>query len=70
LLDAHSLLWLVTDDLRLSDTARNTFLDADNALLCIAVFGFETAEKHTAWASWSCPSRRASLSKTASATMR
>jgi PIN domain nuclease of toxin-antitoxin system len=47
LLDTHSLLWLVTDDPRLSDTARNTFLDADNELLCSAVIGFEIAVKHS-----------------------
>jgi PIN domain nuclease of toxin-antitoxin system len=47
LLDTHSLLWLVTDDLRLSDTARNTFLDADNELLRSAVVGFEIAVKHS-----------------------
>jgi PIN domain nuclease of toxin-antitoxin system len=47
LLDTHSLIWLVTDDPRLSDTARNTFLDADNELLCSAVVGFEIAVKHS-----------------------
>jgi PIN domain nuclease of toxin-antitoxin system len=47
LLDTHSLLWLVTDDPRLSDTARNTFLDSDNELLCSAVVGFEIAVKHS-----------------------
>jgi len=47
LLDTHSLLWLVTDDPRLSDTARNTFLDTDNELLCSAVVGFEIAVKYS-----------------------
>jgi PIN domain nuclease of toxin-antitoxin system len=47
LLDTHSLLWLVTDDPRLSDTARNTFLDTNNELLCSAVVGFEIAVKHS-----------------------
>ena len=47
LLDTHSLLWLVTDDPRLSTTARATFLDADNELLCSAVVGFEIAVKYS-----------------------
>ena len=47
LLDTHSLLWLVTDDPRLSDTARNTFLDDNNELLCSAVVGFEIAVKYS-----------------------
>ena len=47
LLDTHSLLWLVTDDPRLSTTARETFLDADNELLCSVVVGFEIAVKYS-----------------------
>jgi PIN domain nuclease of toxin-antitoxin system len=47
LLDTNSLLWLVTDDPRLSRTARETFLDADNELLCSAVVGFEIAVKYS-----------------------
>jgi len=47
LLDTHSLLWLVADDPRLSDTARDTFLNVDNELLCSAVVGFEIAVKHS-----------------------
>ncbi|WP_141699381.1 type II toxin-antitoxin system VapC family toxin, partial [Candidatus Thiosymbion oneisti] len=47
LLDTHSLLWLVTDDPRLSANARKTFLDIDNELLCSAVVGFEIAVKHS-----------------------
>jgi PIN domain nuclease of toxin-antitoxin system len=47
LLDTHSLLWLVTDDPRLSDAARATFLDPANDLLCSAVTGFEIAVKHS-----------------------
>jgi len=47
LLDTHSLLWLVTDDSRLSNVARETFLDADNELLCSAVIGFEIAVKYS-----------------------
>lgn len=46
-MDTLSLLWLVADDPRLSDTARNTFLDTDNQLLCSAVIGFEIAVKHS-----------------------
>ena len=37
----------MTDDPRLSDSARHTFLDADNELLCSAVIGFEIAVKHS-----------------------
>ncbi|WP_133510355.1 type II toxin-antitoxin system VapC family toxin [Candidatus Thiosymbion oneisti] len=47
LLDTHSLLWLVTDDPRLSANARKTFLDIDNELLFSAVVGFEIAVKHS-----------------------
>ena len=47
LLDTHALLWLVTDDPRLSNTARETFLNADNQLLCSAVIGFEIAVKYS-----------------------
>ena len=47
LLDTHSLLWLVTDDPRLSANARTTFLDADNELLFSAVVGFEIAVKYS-----------------------
>lgn len=47
MLDTHTLLWLVTDDPRLSDAARNTFLDTNNELLCSAVVGFEIAVKHS-----------------------
>jgi PIN domain nuclease of toxin-antitoxin system len=32
LLDTHALLWLLTDDKRLSETAKNTFLDQENSL--------------------------------------
>ena len=47
LLDTHALLWLVTNDSRLSTTARETFLDADNELLCSSVVGFEIAVKYS-----------------------
>jgi PIN domain nuclease of toxin-antitoxin system len=46
LLDTHALLWLVTDDPKASATARDTFLDPSNELLCSAVVGFEIAVKH------------------------
>ena len=46
-MDTHSLLWLVTDDPRLSTTARETFLDPDNELLSSAVVGFEIAVKYS-----------------------
>ena len=32
LLDTHALLWLLTDNRRLSETARNIFLDQENSL--------------------------------------
>ncbi len=32
LLDTHALLWLITGDKRLSETARNIFLDQENTL--------------------------------------
>ncbi len=32
LLDTHTFLWLITDDERLSETARRTFLDPENIL--------------------------------------
>ncbi len=45
LLDTHSLIWLVTDDPRLSALARSVFLDGGNALFCSAVVGLEIAVK-------------------------
>jgi PIN domain nuclease of toxin-antitoxin system len=32
LLDSHAFLWMITDDIRLSNTARHTFLDNANSL--------------------------------------
>jgi len=32
LLDTHALLWLITGDARLSETARNIYLNSENAL--------------------------------------
>ena len=46
LLDTHAFLWSVTEDTRLSDRARSTFLDADNELLISAVTGFEITVKY------------------------
>lgn len=47
LLDTHSLLWLVTNDPKASPTARTTFLNPENELLCSAVVGFEIAVKYS-----------------------
>lgn len=32
LLDTHALLWLITDDQRLSNTAKKSYLDPENDL--------------------------------------
>lgn len=45
LLDTHSLIWLVTDDPKLSPVAKSVFLDSGNALFCSAVVGLEIAVK-------------------------
>lgn len=45
LLDTHALLWLVTEDARLSETAKFLFLDANNEFFLSAVTGFEIAVK-------------------------
>ena len=37
----------MTDDPRLTDTARNIYLDGGNELLCSAVVGFGIAGKHS-----------------------
>jgi PIN domain nuclease of toxin-antitoxin system len=47
LLDTHAFLWLVTDDPKLSNTAKAVFLDNDNELLLSAVTGFEIAVKYS-----------------------
>jgi PIN domain nuclease of toxin-antitoxin system len=47
LLDTHAFLWLVSDDSRLSQTARTVFLDNDNEILLSAVTGFECAVKYS-----------------------
>ena len=45
LLDTHSLLWLVTEDSRLSEQARSVFLNPDHELFVSAVTDFEIAIK-------------------------
>ena len=47
LLDTHAFLWLVTDDPKLSATAKAVFLEDDNELLLSAVTGFEIAVKYS-----------------------
>ncbi|VAX11817.1 Death on curing protein, Doc toxin [hydrothermal vent metagenome] len=46
LLDTHAFLWLVTDNPKLSNRARSTFLEAENELMISAVTGFEIAVKY------------------------
>ena len=45
LLDTHAFLWLVTDDDRLSKTARQTFLDTENGLFFSAASLWEICIK-------------------------
>ncbi len=45
LLDTHALLWLVTDDDRLSETARQTFLNSENRLFFSAASLWEICIK-------------------------
>ena len=45
LLDTHALIWWVTDNPRLSGTARSTIRDPDNAVFASAVSGYEVANK-------------------------
>ena len=47
LLDTHVLIWTATDDPRLSETAREMILDADNAIYYSAVSIWEIALKHS-----------------------
>ncbi len=47
LLDTHAFIWLVTDDPKLSPTAKSIFLDSNNELLLSAVTAFEIAIKHS-----------------------
>jgi len=46
LLDTHTLLWWLTDDRRLSTTARETISDAQNTVLVSAASAWEIATKH------------------------
>lgn len=46
LLDTHALLWWLTDDPRLSSTARNRIRDPQNAVLMSSASGWEIATKH------------------------
>ena len=45
LLDTHALLWLITEDDRLSKTARQTFLDSENRLFFSAASFWEICIK-------------------------
>ncbi len=47
LLDTCAFIWLVTDDPKLSEPAKEIFLDTDNELLLSAVTGFEIAVKYS-----------------------
>lgn len=46
LLDTCAFIWLVTDDPKLSELAREIFLNDDNELFLSAVTGFEIAVKY------------------------
>ena len=45
LLDTHAFLWLISGDERLSETARNTFLDPDNRIFFSAASMWEICIK-------------------------
>ena len=45
LLDTHAFLWLITDDERLSENARQTFLNTENSLFFSAVSLWEICIK-------------------------
>ena len=45
LLDTHALLWLIADDYRLSETARQTFLNTENKLFFSAASLWEICIK-------------------------
>ena len=45
LLDTHAFLWLITGDDRLSETARNTYLNPDNSLFFSAASLWEMCIK-------------------------
>jgi PIN domain nuclease of toxin-antitoxin system len=46
LLDTHALLWWITDDARLSETARGQIRDPENTVLVSSASGWEIATKH------------------------
>ena len=46
LLDTHVLIWMFSDDSRLTADARELLLDANNILYCSAVSVWEVALKH------------------------
>lgn len=45
LLDTHALLWWLTDNSRLSQTARSTIADSENDVFASAASGYEIANK-------------------------
>ncbi len=47
LLDTCTFLWLITDDIALSASARNTFVDPDNDVYLSAVSVWEITVKHS-----------------------
>ncbi len=47
LLDTCAFIWLVTDNPKLSELAKEIFLDEDNEILLSAVTGFEIAVKYS-----------------------
>ncbi|MDJ0765222.1 MAG: type II toxin-antitoxin system VapC family toxin [Myxococcota bacterium] len=47
ILDTCTFLWIVTDDQRLSETARSAFLDENNDVYLSAVSTWEIAVKHS-----------------------
>lgn len=46
LLDTHTLVWWLLDDVRLSHKARAAIADADNEIFASAVSAFEVTTKH------------------------
>lgn len=47
LLDSHVLLWALTDDIRLSQKARNYIMDSDNFIFYSAASVWELSVKHS-----------------------
>lgn len=45
MLDTHALIWWLTDNSRLSASARSVIADPDNAVFASAVSGYEIANK-------------------------